>query len=651
MTEATIDRLNASLAVVRQRGRVFDARCPAHDDQNASLTFGYGETGGVVMHCHAGCPVTEIVTAAGLTMADLSPEPHIVAVYEYRDEFGELLWTVERWQPKDFRVRPSLPPVADRRLYHSEWLPEARRTNRVVWVVEGEKDADRMAKESEIAVCGVGGAGKWLPAYTSQLADLRVRVVSDDDNRGRAHARAVVRALDGVAAEVSLEIPSGGKDVSDHLDAGYSLDALALLPVDEEIDAHRLDRVRIKEVAWLWPGYLPMGKLAIIEGDPGDGKSVLTIDLAARLSTGSPLPGGLGRCPLGPINVAMLSAEDDPEDTIAPRLAVAGAHAQRVHLITGGPAGLPFDLGRDLGSLEALVQRQHIRLITIDPLMAFMPADMDSHRDHDVRRALHPLSRMAARSGCAVLVVRHLTKGRTKAIYAGGGSIAFIGAARVGYLVGVHPDDEDKRVLSCVKINIGVKPPALAYQIVSDEKCDMPRLVWDPTPLVLSAQEVLDGASGTDERDLRDDARGWLYSYLCDHQAGKSWTEIVRAAKRELGDVSEMTLRRVRKQVAFKVVNPVDTAGAVHRGVFWRPLASDTDSDTDAPLAQPAHVNKLSKLSKRPQDAHSDEAPLSTESELSPGPCDVCQDEPAVIFAAHGAVRCRAHSPMTYGGS
>lgn len=646
MTSA-LDKVVGQLHITNQRGDTFDARCPAHDDNRASLTVSPGRRGGTVLHCHAGCEPSAILDALGLTFADISAEPHVVATYPYRDETGDHLWDVERWEPKDFRCKPGLPSKAARRLYHSEFLPDARAHGMTVYVVEGEKDVENLTKLGEIAVCCVGGAGSWFPHYSEQLRDLDVVIVADKDEVGFAHARAVAQALDGVAAGVALVEPSFGKDVSDQIEAGYDLSTLVPLPVEEILGAYRADRIRERDIEWLWSGYFPTGKLVIIEGDPGDGKSVMTCDLAARFSTGSPLPDG-SKSPDGPINVAMISAEDDPEDTIVPRLRVAGSNLKRIHLITEGTIPTqPFDIRRDQPALEVFITSQKIRLLVIDPLMAFMPAEINAYSDHEVRRALHPLTRMAMRTGCTLVVVRHLTKGRTKAITAGGGSIAFIGAARVGFLVGPHPEDETKRALSCVKVNVAAKPATLGYRVVSDERePHIPRVHWDDQPLDVSAQEILDGDEGEDSRSAREDARDFLDDLLLRNLSGLKWAEVVRLGK--VDGHTEITLRRIRRSVSHAERNPADWDGTARFGTFWLRNKPDLKIVRDG-----ENEDELHPAVKRAREAKAEakaEVPvLAPVGPKTSGGCDVCGQSPAVTFGApHNVRRCSTHNPLTY---
>lgn len=311
----------------------------------------------------------------------------------------------------------------------------------------------------------------------------------------------------------------------------------------------KVSDVQPQPVRWLWLGYVPAGKLTVIDGDPGDGKSTLSLDLAARVSTGSPLPDG-SACERG--NVLVLSAEDGIADTIRPRLDAAGADTERVAVldeVVEAGKGRPVELPADLDHVEAIIAAHQVRLVTIDPLMAFLAGSVDAHSDQSVRRALHPLAKLAEATGAAIVVIRHLNKsGGGRAMYRGGGSIGITGAARAVHLVGADPDDDDRRLLACVKLNVATKPPTLAYRLVADPLHGVARVQWDGTSHH-GADDLL--ASG-DELSDRDEARCWLRHALepgprqvTDLEAGAKsaglhW-ETIKKAKGDLKVASQRT--------------------------------------------------------------------------------------------------------------
>jgi RecA-family ATPase len=233
--------------------------------------------------------------------------------------------------------------------------------------------------------------------------------------------------------------------------------------------------VKISKPRWLWPGRLAYGKLAVLDGNPGQGKSTLTLDLAARVSRGKPMPGAAsGQTPSG---VVLLNAEDSLDDTIVPRLMAANADLERVVALES-MGDRPWSLPGDIPALEEAVWEVGASLVVIDPLMAFLHASHDSQRDHDVRRALHPLADMARRTCACVLVVRHLRKAGGKAIHAGGGSVGIGGAARSVLLAAENPDIEGDSVLAVTKNNLGPKGHSYGYRLVTDEALGSGKIEW-----------------------------------------------------------------------------------------------------------------------------------------------------------------------------
>jgi hypothetical protein len=255
----------------------------------------------------------------------------------------------------------------------------------------------------------------------------------------------------------------------------------------------RLSTVRARSVEWLWPGWLPLGKFCVLDGDPGLGKSTVLLDLAARVSSDGRMPDGRQGLTGG---VGLLSAEDGLEDTICPRLQAAGADLGRVGFLEE-VGGDPVVLPRHLPQIEAWLRGQDARLLIIDPLTAYLDANLTS--DQEVRRALHPLKAAAERCRCTVVALRHLTKrGAAKALYRGGGSIAIIAAARSGLLVAADPQDPAGRVLAHVKHNLAPRQPSLIYRL-----CEAPggvcRVAWGGVTQLTGDDLLAPAADGREE--------------------------------------------------------------------------------------------------------------------------------------------------------
>jgi putative DNA primase/helicase len=199
-----------------------------------------------------------------------------------------------------------------------------------------------------------------------------------------------------------------------------------------------------------------LGKLSIIAGDPGLGKSYLTLDVSARISLGGPWPDG-GNAPQG--NVLIISAEDGLEDTIRPRLDLLDADLSRIHAVSTtlrqGNQEVPFSLIDHLVQLEQAIIQHNAVLLVLDPVLAFTGKRTDTYKSSEVRAVLAPLATMADRTGCAVLAVLHLNKrsGELNSIYRLTASLDFAAAARSVLVVGKHPDDSNCRVLAPVKMN------------------------------------------------------------------------------------------------------------------------------------------------------------------------------------------------------
>ena len=336
-------------------------------------------------------------------------------------------------------------------------------------------------------------------------------------------------------------------------------------------------QIAARAVAWLWPGRLALGKLAILDGDPGLGKSLVTLDLCARLSTGGALPDGTPGAE--PANVIVLNGEDGEEDTIGPRLQALGADLERVYLPPRerDQAGEPIRFPAQASILDAALTATRARLVVIDPIMAFLDPVILNSSDPSVRRALLPLARLADKHGCAILFVRHLNKcGGGRSVYRGGGSIAFLGACRSGWLIARDPHAPERCVLAQVKNNLAFAQASLAYRVRRPE-AGTPTVVWEgPSPW--TADELLANRPvATAPR--RDRACEFLSALLA---AGPQTSRDIWTAARQL-DLSERTIERAKHDLAIRSI-PVGI-GATRISYWLLPgqQLPDPSPDHDAP--------------------------------------------------------------------
>jgi hypothetical protein len=337
----------------------------------------------------------------------------------------------------------------------------------------------------------------------------------------------------------------------------------------------RLSDVQPECVQWLWPARIPLGKVSLLDGDPGLGKSLMTLDLTARATTGRAMPDGTGSDLSAPTDVVLLTAEDGLGDMVRPRLEAAGADLHRVHALTwiDDHTEKRMPTLADVDALESVIQQTGARLVIVDPLMAFLPGEVNSYRDQDVRRLLAPLAALAERTGAAVVVVRHLTKAiGNNPIYRGGGSIGIIGAVRSALLVAKDPDDVDgrRRILASTKCNLAEEPSALAYHLESVIDAPVPHIVWEGAT-GHTAAVLLAPTTDEVERSAGQEAISVLVDILADGPVSASEArKLARAA-----GVSDRTLDRAKAALRVKASRR-GGLGAAGEWVWSLPLSTPT---------------------------------------------------------------------------
>jgi hypothetical protein len=442
--------------------------------------------------------------------------------------------------------------TCDLPLYGTHTLA-TRAPGTTVVVAEGEPPTDALMARDIPAVGTVTGAAS-IPSHDVLRVLVGYDVVCwpDADVPGRQHMERLAARLRALGATVRWLDPwpdaTDGRDAADFTGTTEELQALigaaAFESTAAPTESAALPGVLLADVVpeavlWLWPPRLPRGKLMLLEGDPDEGKSTIALDLAARISAGAPMPlETVGRPAAG---VVVLSAEDGLADTIRPRLEAAGADLSRI--VSERLEALPTLDDAGLAHIRALIARVDAVLVVLDPLMAFVPDAVDTHKDHHSRRLLRKLAALAEETGATVLVLRHLRKGsghRPKD--AGGGSVAYTAAARVVLLAATDPGDETRKVLARVKGNLAAPFPALGYRLPAPDGVVRVEWLGETTH---TAAELLQEPADDEECSAGEEAEAWLRDALAN--GPRLADEMVRAAR--AAGIAERTLRRARKRL------------------------------------------------------------------------------------------------------
>jgi AAA domain len=322
-----------------------------------------------------------------------------------------------------------------------------------------------------------------------------------------------------------------------------------------------LSDVSPKEVRWLWPGRLPLGKLVMLDGDPGLGKTTVMFDIAAKITKGASMPDGIGPSIKG--GVVLICLEDGLEDTIQPRLAKAGADLSKIVSIgfikdvdkNGVEYERPFNLATDLPLLEDEIKRVDAKLIIIDPIMAIL-GGKDTYKDNEVRSTLSPLKALVEKSDVCSVMIRHVTKsGGDKLIYQGGGSIAFIGLARVGLMVLTNPNDEEQVILANPKNNLSKMAPKLLYRVVSEEEDERPHIQWEGITTITDRE--LTGNTQDAQGETRKDILKYLRSCYPDQ---KTYQQVAEEVEEEESVVKNLLSRMVKANQIERAARNIYTA-------------------------------------------------------------------------------------------
>lgn len=454
--------------------------------------------------------------------------------------------------------------------------------NDAILVPEGMSDAAAALSMSFFAI-GRPSATGGLSYLRELVKDRYVVVVGENDRAGKAGAEKIGQGMVGVAAEVKIIFPpDGAKDLREWFIAPAPCDraeVLAVIRAAEPLSADAVDDdgrlrtlairvladVQPEVVQWVWKNRIARGKLTLLVGDPGLGKSLLTLDVAARVSTGSGWPDA-PRDGCEPGGVLLIGAEDGLADTVRPRLDAAGADVRRIAALEGiavtdPESGDRFVSPVTLADVEmigrAICDIPGCALVVIDPVSAFL-GEADSHNNAEVRAALSPLTALAERTGVAIVMVTHLRKGEGAAIYRAMGSLGFAAASRSAWVVSKDDGDSTgrRRLLLSLKANLAPDVAGLAFTI--EDRGSGPCVSWCDGSVDISADDAVAHPRGRPgpAADERDEAVAWLKAALAE---GPRLAKEVQEEAHHAAGISSGTLRRAQRDagvVAYRPENP-----------------------------------------------------------------------------------------------
>jgi putative DNA primase/helicase len=559
---------------------------------------------------HGSMPVTSV---NGHQKAKERPYT-IVKEYDYLDEGGQLAYQALRCRyddngEKTYRLRrPDGKGGWIRNMKGVTRLPYrlpellAADPDALVFVVEGEKCADRVRSEGLIATTNSEGALKFHPDLCPWFAGRNVVITPDNDDPGRCHDEDVAKKLEDFAASIKVVelpgLPVGG-DIYDWLEAGHTVDELmALVDATPEwtagpeapavvvsvptLQVKRLSDVERRQARWLWLYRILIGNLNVLAGDMALGKSQASLDISARVTVGGVWPDG-GDVEQG--NVLLVSSEDDAATTIGPRFDALGGDSTRLFIldmiVKEGEKDVSLSLADHLASIEDLIIQNGVKLFVIDPLLAFTGgAKVDVNKVNEVRPLLGQLVNMADRTDCAILAIMHTTKDyrQTNSLHRISNSLSFTQAARSVMAVGHHPDDEKRRVMVMLKHNLAPEAKPLGYHFTSDGI-----FAWDTEEVDIDARAIF-AAPDTTSKSAVDAADTFLDEVLRDGPLKVK--EIIEVEGKAVG-INERAIRRAkanRDGTDREIIVERVTTGNQGKGFWVWKLKENPQDDQDTLL-------------------------------------------------------------------
>ena len=453
-------------------------------------------------------------------------------------------------------------------------LAVCREKGFAIWA-EGETDTACLLQH-DFPALGVPGASSYKPEWAEYTRGLRNYVIQEPDQGGRTIVATTAKSIPDLQV---ITLPDGYKDVCDYALAlrvefprrfREMLDEAEIVAVERGpttsgdtgiVSLRLMADVKAETVGWLWEPYIPESKTTLLEGDPGIGKSWVSLALATAVSLGQGLPGQAAQTPA---SVIIASAEDGLGDTIRPRLDAMGADVKRIHAIDGP---LTLDAG-GLLNLELYIERVSPRLVVLDPLVAYLGREIDIHRANETRQIMAQLARIAQQHAVSILAVRHLTKASaSKALYRGIGSIDFTASCRSVLMAGCDPEDPQRRAIVHIKSNLAPMGPAVGYEVRAGAFC------WTG-PSSLTVSDILAADHG-DLPSALDLATAFLRDELADGAVPAR--QVYRDAQ-DLG-ITKRTLDRAKADLGVVTQRQGNVGSRGGGGWVWQLACHDDTPD------------------------------------------------------------------------
>jgi hypothetical protein len=477
-----------------------------------------------------------------------------------------------------------------------------------IFVPEGENKAKALIDAGLLATTVL--SHKWTPECVAALTGCHVIILEDNDKEGKQIASNTQKRLAPIAASTRIVSavhmwkhlpgrvePKPHDDVVNWIALGGDpkklLDICREIPVEGTLESVCAADVEIEDYDWVWPGRLALKKIALIVGLPDEGKGLVISDIMARITRGSESwPCGEGCAPLG--NVIVLTAEDDINDTIVPRLMAAGADLKRVTIIKmvheAGKERM-FSLITDLAVLrQKIIEIGNVTMVLIDPISAYLGiGKIDSFRATDVRAVLGPLKMLAEELRVSILGIMHFNKkiDVTNVMLRISDSHAYGAASRHVYAVIDDPDNHRKLFVKGKNNMAQREQKTLAFGIDTREvgtdkrtrkPIHRPYIIWHDEPVDITATEALRAVSESKSPSERDHTKHFLEALLSN---GPINANDVHEAAKENG-ISLATLRRAKKDLGDRIEIKKDGPPNEKNEITWRwHLVSKQENNDD----------------------------------------------------------------------